>query len=220
MVKFYIKTPAHSTYQLLNSYSGVDSRYTYSHYFDASSYMIGGADTTAQLYVEVIMDDSSQYTQTSVTSLAPVQINLCWDLNNDGTADDIAADHIMEIDQGSGTSFSLVLCGGETSLLSDVNYISYFLKVSGTSAGEESIGVASQMPFRANINGGSSLFTPSPGGEIGRGAKQQASSAISSNENYTHSYFCTILPPSVNNSISLTHHPNLFAIRFAHRRLS
>jgi len=47
-------------------------------------------------------------------------------------------------------------------------------------------------------------------GEIGRGAKQRATSAISSHENCVSSYFGTRHASSVTNVINLTHHPHLF----------
>ena len=120
-VKFYIKTPEYDTYQLLNWYSGVDGQYTYSHYVDTAEYVIGSADTVAQLYVEVMMEDSSLYTQTSVTTIAPQQINLCWDLDTDDEPDGLPADYMLEIDQGAGTTFGLVVCDGEVRAVGQSN---------------------------------------------------------------------------------------------------
>ena len=112
---------------------------------------------------------STIYSQSSVTTLAVQRIQLCWDLDLDGTEDGLAANYVLSIDSGSAVSVGLALCSSETSAtLGDVSQISFFVAITDGSsdAGEELVLADTQAPYHATIDANSAFFSPTAGGSV------------------------------------------------------
>ncbi|GMI14839.1 hypothetical protein TrLO_g12317 [Triparma laevis f. longispina] len=170
IVKFYIRTADLGSNELLDSVFGTAGSYQYSTFFSASTYIIDDSDTSAQMYVTVEMNDGTVYTQSSVTTLAVQQIQLCWDIDPlDQVEDGLASDYVLEIDAGSAIAFGLALCNSEASAtLDDVSQISFFIQITDGSsdAGELLILQDTQAPYETYFEADSEHFNPSPGGSV------------------------------------------------------